>query len=72
MFGSPVLPEAPGLKLTGPVILDALCQSKYHFFKEENSKSLLAPSEGALGSQITFFFYLLLIQKGKILYFGVA
>lgn len=57
MFGIPDLPEAPGFKLTGLEILNALRRSKYHFFMEENSENLLAPPEGALGSQITFFFF---------------
>lgn len=56
MLGIPDLPEAPDRKLTGLEILNALWQSKYHFFMEENSENLLAPSEGALGSQITLFF----------------
>lgn len=54
VFGILVLHEAPGLRLTGLVILHALCQSKYHFFMEENSENLLAPSEGAFGRLITF------------------
>lgn len=65
VFWIPVLSLAPGLKLTGLLIFNALCQSKNHFLIKKNSKNLLTSSECALGSQMTFVFSFFLYIKGE-------